>query len=84
MAQYQTPYPAQPAEDPGRTMGIVGLVLAFLCSLVGLIVSIIAYNKSKQAGFTNNIAKAGIIVAIVFMVLGGIFGGINATMLQNR
>lgn len=68
-----------PAQDPGRTLGIVGLVCAFLCSLVGLVLSIVAYNKSKAAGFDNGIAKAGIVVAIVFMVLGavgGFFGGL--------
>src|SRR3954454_21134296 len=54
-------YGGPPAQDPGRTMGIVGLVLAIFCSLIGMIVSIIAYNKSKAAGFKNNIALAGII-----------------------
>ena len=49
-------------------MGIVGLVLAIFCSLVGLIVSIIAFNKSKAAGFKNNIALAGIIVGAVLFV----------------
>ncbi len=64
------PYAPGPAgEDPGKTMGIVGLVLAIFCSLIGLIVSIIAYNKSKKAGFKNNIALAGIIVGIVSIVL---------------
>ena len=33
MATYQAPPPGgQPLEDPGRTMGIVGLVLAIFCS----------------------------------------------------
>ena len=51
-------------------MGIVGLVLAIFCSLIGMVVSIIAYNKSKAAGFKNNIALAGIIVGAVLFVLG--------------
>lgn len=76
--QDPNPYGAAPGaptgEDPGKTMGIVGLVLAFFCSLAGLIVSILAYNKSKQAGFKNNIALAGIIVAAVAMVGGFIYG----------
>lgn len=63
-------YWGQPAQDPGRTMGIVGLVLAIFCSLIGMIVSIIAYNKSKAAGFKNNIALAGVIVGAVFFVIG--------------
>jgi hypothetical protein len=63
-------YGGPPAQDPGRTMGIVGLVLAIFCSLIGMIVSIIAYNKSKAAGFKNNIALAGIIVGAVLFVVG--------------
>lgn len=63
--------PAQPGADyPGKTMGIVGLILAFVFSLAGLIVSIIANNQSKQAGFKNGPAKAGIIISIILMVIG--------------
>jgi preprotein translocase subunit SecG len=66
-----TPAPA-PASD-GKTLGIVGLVLAFLVPLAGLIVSIIAGNQSKAAGVENTPAKVGVILSIVFMVLGIIF-----------
>jgi preprotein translocase subunit SecG len=76
MTQYQAaPPPA--ASDPNRTLTIVGFVLAFLCSIVGLVISIIAYNRSKQLGYENGLAKAGIIVAIVFMVLS-VLGNIAA------
>jgi presenilin-like A22 family membrane protease len=51
-------------------MGIVGLILAIFCSLIGLIVSAIAYNTSKKAGYQNHFALAGIIVGIVSLVLG--------------
>jgi uncharacterized protein YacL len=70
MSAYQPPPTGPPAQDPGRTMGIVGLILAIFCSLIGLIVSAIAYNTSKKAGYQNNIALAGIIVGIVSLVLG--------------
>jgi presenilin-like A22 family membrane protease len=70
MSAYQTPLAGPPAQDPGRTMGIVGLILAIFCSLIGLIVSAIAYNKSKKAGYQNNFALAGIIIGIVSLVLG--------------
>src|SRR5215213_7485235 len=59
MAQYQAYPPSPPPGDPGRTLGIVGLILAFFCSLIGLIISIIAYRQSQQAGYKNNIALAG-------------------------
>lgn len=72
-----TPAPAPapgpaPASD-GKTLGIVGLVLAFLAPLIGLIVSIIARNQSKAAGVENTPAKVGVILSIIFLVLGVIF-----------
>lgn len=70
MSAYQPPPAGPPAQDPGRTMGIVGLILAIFCSLIGLIVSAIAYNTSKKAGYQNNFALAGIIVGAVSLVLG--------------
>lgn len=71
-------YPTNPTEpttapaavDPGRTLGIVGLVLSFVTSLPGLIVSIIAHRKSKAAGFNNVLAKVGIVVGAVFTAFG--------------
>lgn len=61
---------APPGTDyPGKTLGIVGLVLAILFSIIGFIVSLIAFNQSKAAGFKNTPAKVGIILGIVFFVL---------------
>ncbi len=67
-----TPAPAPaplPASD-GKTLGIVGLVLAFLFSLAGLIVSLIARGQSKKAGVANGPATAGIIISIIGLVIG--------------
>lgn len=56
-------YYQQPAvEDPGKTLGIVGLILSFFTALIGLIVSAVALNKSKKAGFKNTPALIGIII----------------------
>lgn len=60
---------APTSEDPGKKLGIVGFVLAFLVSLAGLIISIIALRKSKKAGFNNGLALAGIIISIVNTVI---------------
>ena len=70
-----------PATDPGKTMGIVGLILSFLgcLSIVGLIVSIVARRKSKKAGFSNGIALAGIIVGAIILV-GTIIFSLTAGM----
>lgn len=72
----QQPYGAPPAEDPGRTLGIIGLVLSFFTALIGLIISIVAYRKSKKAGFKNTPALLGIIVGIVTTVVGLIVGAV--------
>ena len=63
---------ARPPRTPVARWASSG-ILAIFCSLVGLIVSIIAFNKSKAAGFKNNIALAGIIVGAVFIVLNIIY-----------
>ncbi|TAJ48642.1 MAG: DUF4190 domain-containing protein [Herbiconiux sp.] len=58
---------------PGKMLGIVGLVLAVLFSVVGLIVSAVALSQSKKAGYKNVPALAGIIVGAISLVLGVVF-----------
>ena len=65
-----TPAPGLAPVSDGKTLGIVGLVLAFVFSIAGLIVSIIASNQSKAAGVQNTPAKVGIVLSIIFLVLG--------------
>jgi hypothetical protein len=73
-----TPAPAPAAAAPGKTLGIVGLILAFLLPLIGFIVSLVARSQSKKAGVSNGPATAGIIIGLVltlfyvilFVVLG--------------
>lgn len=57
---------------PGKTLAIVGLVLALFMPLIGLVLCIVAYFQSKKAGFKNTIAVAGIIVnAIINLIIIG-------------
>lgn len=51
--------------DPGRTLAIAGLILAVFLNVIGLVVSIVARRKSKNAGFENGLATAGIIVGSI-------------------
>jgi heme/copper-type cytochrome/quinol oxidase subunit 2 len=61
---------AAPAPAPdGKTLGIVGLVLAFLVSLAGLVVSLVAKSQSKKAGVPNGPATAGVVLSIIFLVI---------------
>ena len=83
----EVPAAAPVGDYPGKTLGIVGLVLAFVFALAGLIVSIIAGNQSKAAGYKNTPAKVGVILSIVFLVLG-IIGfiasfALSAALVQN-
>ncbi|MBD5784912.1 hypothetical protein IF650_01845 [Cellulosimicrobium terreum] len=66
-------YTGAPVEDPGKTLGIVGFVLAFVCAVAGIIVSAIAKKKSREAGFDNQLAKWGFILSIVFTSLWTVF-----------
>ncbi len=65
-------YSGAPQENPGKTMGIIGLVCSIIVpiSLVGLILSIVALSKSKKAGMSNGVALAGIIVGAIGVLVG--------------
>ncbi len=62
--------PATPRTYPGRTLGIVGFVLAFLWSLPAIIVSGVALHESRSVGQKNPFAVAGLAVSITLTVLG--------------
>lgn len=49
--------------NPGKSMAIGAIILGFVvASPIGLILSIVALQKSRKAGFKNNLALAFIIV----------------------
>jgi hypothetical protein len=59
---------------PGKTLGIVGLIVAVFANVVGLVISAIALSQSKRAGRKNSPALAGIIVGGVLFVISIIVG----------
>lgn len=72
MSQYtpgQRP-PVGPPEDPDKTLGFVGLGLSFVVNIAGLIVSAVALQNSRKAGYRNSPALAGLIVSASTLVLG--------------
>jgi uncharacterized membrane protein YidH (DUF202 family) len=71
MANYEatTPSPTTEADFPGKTLGLVGLILAIVAPVVGIIVRAVALSQSKKAGFENKLAKIGLIVGIVLTVV---------------
>lgn len=67
--QTYTGAPGATAEDPSKTLAIVGLVLDFVLAPVGLILSIVAKKKSVEAGFDGGLAKVGVIIGIITTIL---------------
>lgn len=63
-------YAGQPSAEPGKVLGIVGFVLAFVFSPAGIVVSAIAIAQSRRAKRKNGLALAGLILSIVFFILG--------------
>jgi hypothetical protein len=64
------PYGAPVAAPvPGKTLGIVALVVVFFASLIGLILGYVARSQSKKAGVKNTPAKVAIILGWIFLVL---------------
>ena len=62
-------YVVAPASVPGKTLGIVGLIVDFFVPLVGLVLSIVAKVQSNRAGVKNTPATVGIVLGIVFIVV---------------
>ncbi len=75
----QQGYQGQATATPGRTLGIVGFILAILIAPVGLVISIIAFVQSRKAKTGNGFALAGIIIGAVFTVLGAILIAVIAS-----
>ena len=72
MSANQTGPMVQPGvvqEDPGKTLGLVGLILSIVANVIGLIISIVAFRKSKAAGFNNGMAKAGIVIGAILTAI---------------
>lgn len=61
--------PQAMSEDPGKTLGVVGIVLAFVASLVGLILSIISLIRSRKANHKGTLGLVGIILNSVMIVI---------------
>ena len=67
----------------------LGGSLPFVCAVVSIVISILALNKSKDAGFTNKKATTGlilsiatIIVIIIFVIFNGILGAAMRPILE--
>jgi hypothetical protein len=68
----QQPYPYGPPQAAGTNgMAIAGFVLSFLCSILGLVFSIIGLNQAKERGQGGRgLAIAGIVISCLSIVIG--------------
>lgn len=68
---YPGTYPPAPASQGWNGFAIAGFVLAFLCSILGIIFSAIALNQLKTRPLQRGrgLAIAGIIIGIVSMLI---------------
>ena len=86
MANYQAAPPPAAANDPGQTLGLVGMILAIIpcTATIGLILSIVALILSRRVGRPNQKAMIGIIVGAVWIVLSLVLNalGVFTNMLQ--
>lgn len=62
------PVPVAAASAPGKTLGIVGLILAFVAPPLGLILSIVAKVQSRRVNVKNTPATVGIVIGILAIV----------------
>lgn len=69
---YSTGAPDAPV--PGKTLGIVALILAFFFQLIALILGIVAFVQSRKAGVKNTPALIAIILSVVFGIIWIIVG----------
>ncbi|MFT4213492.1 MAG: DUF4190 domain-containing protein, partial [Microbacterium sp.] len=68
-------YGGQHAESvPGKTLGIVALIVTFFASAVGLILGYVAASQSKKAGVPNTPAKVAIILGWIFTAFAIVIG----------
>jgi hypothetical protein len=73
---------SKPTVDPGQQYGIIGLIMLVVgLPFIGIFLSIIGYKKSKKVGITNTLAKVGIWLNAVFMiVIGALIVGVVLVM----
>ena len=59
-----------PVENPGQTLGIVGLVCNFLgVGIAGIVLGVMSRNKSKQYNMSTTLGTVSLVWGIIITVL---------------
>ncbi len=65
-----TQQPVASQDNPGKTLGIVSIVMSIIgLSIVGIILAVISRKKSKEANASTTLGTIGLVLGIVFTVL---------------
>jgi hypothetical protein len=68
---YGQPYGGPPMSRGTNGLAIASLIFAFLCSPIGLVFGFVAKSQIKNTGQGGDgLATAGIVLSIIFLVLG--------------
>lgn len=58
-----------PEKDPGKVLGIVATIIALGAGVIGIALGVVAYRKSRAAGFGGGLGMAAMIIGVVTTVL---------------
>lgn len=67
---YAPPPPARGGSDKTQLFGILGIVFAFCCPLIGVLFGVLSMNEAKKYGNTNTLGLVAIVLAVVMTVIG--------------
>lgn len=67
------PQPAPAAKDNTQLFGILGIVFALCCPLVGVVFAVLSHVQANKAGKPATLAIVGYVVAAVSIVGWGIY-----------
>ncbi|MBF0672191.1 MAG: hypothetical protein IR160_06365 [Salinibacterium sp.] len=60
-----------PEKDPGKVLGIVGIVVALGVGIVGIVLGLLSYRKSRAVGYGGGFGMTAMIVGAITTVLLG-------------
>lgn len=58
-----------PEKDPGKSFGIIAIIVSFALGLAGIAFGLVSYRRSRAAGFGGGLGMAGMILGSVTTVL---------------
>ncbi|NUT37487.1 MAG: DUF4190 domain-containing protein [Hamadaea sp.] len=71
MTQPPVPQPAAPAKDNTTLFGVLGIVLAFCCPLIGIVFAVLSQQQANKNGKPATLAIVGYVLNAL-SIIGGI------------